>query len=283
MTTTPPDRLLIGTGGMPPSSPKPGSAAGIARVRELGLDCMELAFVHRVNMGPKTAAEVNDAGVHNAVALSVHGPYYINLNSAEPDKLEASRSRILAAARVGHQCGARNVVFHAAFYGDQPPDLVYERVVQHLSELQAQLRSEGVDTVLRPETTGKTDQFGTLDELLTLCEELPGVQPCVDFAHIHARTGAANTYAEFREILERVGKRLGRAALDDMHIHLSGIQYGASGERKHLMLEESDLRFLELIQALADLKVKGLVILESPNTEHDAQLVQNAYRQMNGR
>jgi deoxyribonuclease IV len=274
------DNLLFGTGGSPVSTPKPSSAAGIAQVRALGLDCMELAFVQRVSMGETTAAQVKQAGVDQRVLLSVHGPYYINLNSADEDKLSASRERILKAARVGHWCGARNIVFHAAFYGDSSPEIVYERVKSELGAIAATLRTEGVNVMLRPETTGKTDQFGTLEELLTLSSELPGVLPCVDFAHLHARTGKINSYDEFCAQLKLIEMRLGRVALDDMHIHLSGIQYAAHGERKHLMLQESDFSYSELMQALIDFDVKGLLIVESPDTEKDAQLLQRTYRQL---
>ena len=101
--------------------------------------------------------------------------------------------------------------------------------------------------------------------------------PCVDFAHWHARTGASNSYAEFVSMLETVEKRLGRPALDDMHIHVSGINYGAKGELNHLDMPDSDFNYREFLRALKDYKVKGLLICESPNLEGDAQLLQNTY------
>jgi len=274
------ESLLFGTAGVPASSPKPDSQTGIARIRELGLDCMELAWVRRVSMGDKTAAKVRQKAEQCRIALSVHAPYYINLNSAEADKVAASRERILKAARAGWLCGARNIVFHAAFYHDDPPEVVYERVKGHLVELTQELRTEGNDTILRPETTGKPSQFGTLEELLALSREVEGVAPCVDFAHLHARTGADNSYQEFAATLHKIEGALGRAGLEDMHIHLSGIEYGPKGEREHLMLAEADLRYMEMLQALKDLSVKGLLICESPDQEADALILQEAYRQL---
>jgi deoxyribonuclease-4 len=214
------------------------------------------------------------------VALSVHAPYYINLNSAEADKVAASRERILKAARAGWLCGAPNIVFHAAFYHDDPPEVVYERVKGHLVELTQELRAEGNDTVLRPETTGKQSQFGTLEELLALSREVESVAPCVDFAHLHARTGQNNSYQEFTAILDDIEKELGRAGLANMHIHLSGIEYGPKGEGKHVMLDEADMHYVELLQALKDLNVKGLLVCESPFQEIDALILQEAYRQL---
>jgi deoxyribonuclease-4 len=274
------ENLLFGTAGVPPSSPKPDSLTGIASIRELGLDCMEMAWVRRVSMGEKTAAKVRQRAEECQVALSVHAPYYINLNSAEADKVAASRGRILKAARAGWLCGARNIVFHAAFYHDDPPEVVYERVKGHLVELTQELRAEGNDTVLRPEATGKQSQFGTLQELLALSREVEGVAPCVDFAHLHARTGASNSYDEFAAILGSVEKELSQAGLEDMHIHLSGIEYGPKGERQHTMLAEADMRYVELLQALKDFGVKGLLICESPDQEVDALSLQEVYRQM---
>jgi deoxyribonuclease-4 len=272
--------LFFGTAGVPASSPKPDSRTGIAHIRELGLDCMELAWVRRVSMGEKTATKVRQKAEKCQVALSVHAPYYINLNSAEADKVEASRRRILKAARAGWLCGARNIVFHAAFYHDDLPEVVYERVKRHLVELTQELRAEGNDTVLRPETTGKQSQFGTLEELLALSREVEGVAPCVDFAHLHARTGQNNSYEEFATILSKIKGTLGQAGLEDMHIHLSGIEYGPKGERKHVMLAEADMHYREVLQALRDFGVKGLLICESPDQEVDALILQEVYHQL---
>jgi deoxyribonuclease-4 len=241
---------------------------------------MELAWVRRVSMGEKTAAKVRQKAEECQVALSVHAPYYVNLNSAEADKVTASRERILKAARAGWLCGARNIVFHAAFYHDDPPELVYERVKGHLVELIQELRAEGNDSVLRPETTGKQSQFGTLGELLALSREVEGLAPCVDFAHLHARTGENNSYEEFTAILSKIEAALGRAGLEDMHIHLSGIKYGPKGERQHTMLAEADMRYVEMLQALKNSGVKGLLVCESPFQEIDASILQKAYRQL---
>jgi len=133
---------------------------------------------------------------------------------------------------------------------------------------------------LRPEVTGKASQFGTVEEVLRLSSELEGVAPCIDFAHLHARTGKSNSYAEFAAILEQIERKLGRAALGNMHIHVSGIKYGESGEIKHLNLQDSDFDYVNLVRALKDFKVGGLVISESPNLEGDALLLQQTYRSL---
>lgn len=275
--------LLFGTAGVPPSTPRASSVMGIAQIRALGLDCMELAFVRSVRMGAETAAAVKQVAIDQHVALSVHAPYYINLNSADSKKANASRERILKAARVGWQCGAYHIVFHAGYYHDDSAETVYERIRHHLLELSQQLRSEGNLVHLRPETTGRKSQFGTLEELLELSLEIEGVAPCVDFAHLHARSGQVNSYDEFLAHLKRIEDKLGRAGLEHMHIHVSGIEYSAKGERRHLMLQEADLNHEELLQALIDMNVKGRLVCESPDTEKDALLLQQTYHELGRR
>jgi deoxyribonuclease-4 len=238
---------------------------------------MELEFVQGVRMGEAAAREVHQVAQENSIRLSAHAPYYINLNAHEEDKLNASQGRLLQAARIGHMCGAESVVFHAGFYLKDPPEQVYHRIRAVLEKTAALLRREGNPIVLRPELTGKFTQFGTVDELLSLSAEVEGVAPAVDFSHFHARCGECNSYAEFVDLLHQVEARLGPQALKQVHIHLSGIEYTRAGERKHLNLKVSDMRYRELMRALKDLGVEGLLICESPNLEEDALLLKETY------
>jgi len=239
---------------------------------------MEVEFVQGVRMGEKQARLVGELASRMGVRLTAHAPYFINLNAKEPEKMAASRQRLLQSARIGYLCGVRDVAFPAAFYMGDPPAKVYPIVKRQLEEVIAELMAEGNPVRLRPELTGKGSQFGDIEELLALSAEVEGVAPCIDFAHYHARTGGFNSYDEFAALLRQVEGRLGRRALEDMHIHLSGIHYGKQGEIKHLNLQESDLNYRELLQALKDLGAEGVVICESPNLEGDALLLQETYR-----
>ncbi len=146
-----------------------------------------------------------------------------------------------------------------------------------IQEVVSILKAERSPVVLRPETMGKKRQFGSLEEVLLLCRELDGVQPCVDFSHIHARGGKANIYREFYRILKKIGKKLGDGALKNMHIHISGSRYNDKGEMKHLNLEESDFLFDEWIQVLKDFDVRGMLICESPEQDKDALMLKNLF------
>jgi len=270
-------RLIFGTGGVPHSSKTNSTIDGIRRVAELGLGCMEIEFVQGVRMGEAGASLVAEIAAREGVKLSAHAPYFINLNAHEPEKIRASQDRILQTARIASICGAESIVLHAAFYLGDPPEEAYSNVKKHLEEVMHQLKRETNRVWIRPEVMGKPSQFGTIEEVLNLSIELEGVAPCIDFAHWHARTGRFNSYPEFASILQEVEERLGRHALDNMHIHVAGIAYGKKGETKHLNLEESDFQYAELLQALKDYGAKGMVVCESPNLEEDALLLQETY------
>lgn len=269
--------LLFGTAGIPRSTKIKSTQSGIERIVELGLGCMEMEFVRGVRMSEADAHLVAETATKAGVKLSAHAPYFINFNAHESEKIKASQKRVLQTARIAWLCGAESIVFHAAFYLGDSPERVYNTVKKHLRETLTQLKEENNGVCIRPEIMGKPSQFGTVEEMLNLCTELEGLGICIDFAHWHARTGGFNSYREFVSILLQIEEKLGRTALDNMHIHVSGIAYGGRGEIKHLNLKESDFQYAELLKALKDYKVKGIVICESPNLEEDALLLQATY------
>lgn len=269
--------LLFGTAGIPHSTRPQTTIDGIKRVAELGLGCMELEFVQGIYLKEDEARLVAETAADSGVRLSAHAPYFLNFNAHEPKKLRVSQGILRRTAHIAAICGVESVVFHAGFYLGDRPEEAYQTVKKYLSEVLDRLREENIQICLRPELSGKGSQFGSLDEILRLCTELEGVAPTIDFAHWHARTGGYNSYPEFSQILEQIKEKLGNAALKNMHIHLSGIDYGAKGERKHLDLEESDLNYIELLKALADYQARGLLICESPHQEEDALLLKASY------
>lgn len=276
----PSKNLLFGTGGTPRSTKGQSSISGIERIRELGLDCMELEFVQGVRMGEKGAQNVLEASLKENVALSVHAPYYINLNSYDEEKLNASLERIYQAARIGSLCGAESIVFHPAFYQKSSKEDTYKKVSEALRKLTGQLRDEGINAVLRPETMGKPTQFGTLEEILALSAEIEGVMPCPDFCHMHAREGKENSYTEFTKILSRVEEALGKEGISNLHMHISGVEYDTNGEKRHLNLKDSDFNYTELMRVLKEFKAQGRIILESPVLEQDALMLRKIYTEI---
>lgn len=280
------DLLRFGTVGAPSSTPAAGTVAAIEHTKALGLQHLEIAWVQSVSVTDKTCEEINAAAKRCGVTLSIHAPYFINLNSQTPEKMAASDERLLKAARKGFLAGARDIVFHPASYHAQPPAEVYPRVRDQLGKLAEVLRAEGVDVLLRPETMGKSALFGSLEECVQLSRDVPGVLPCIDWAHLHARTGDGtfNSYEEFSAALTHVRDVLGEAALKRVHFHISGIEYTPKGEKMHLPLNEADLRYRDLLRAFVAFGVEGTAAIEAPEPFHvaDALTFQATYRRLSG-
>ena len=128
---------------------------------------------------------------------------------------------------------------------------------------------------------GARDQ---ITNLLQITEKDDGrISMCIDMAHWHAREGKFNSYEEFDALFNMLDRELGDSYLKNVHFHVSGIDYGDKGEKKHLPLRESDLRFEELLQSFVDHKLEGKVICESPNQEIDAMLLQDTYRRLSAK
>lgn len=275
------DKLRIGTAGIPLSTPNRNTQNGIRHLRSLGLETMELEFVRSVNLSEEAAKDVNEVRKKEDIALTCHGSYFINLNAKEPQKIGASRSRVLQACHIANMAGAWTMTFHAAYYLKMEKEVVYNQVKEQMKKIIKELQDKGNPIWVRPETTGKPTQWGHYKEILRLSEEVEQVMPCVDFAHLHARTnGEYNTLEEFRQVLTDVEKSLGKEGLEKMHIHLSGIAYGEKGEKHHLYLDDSDMNYPDLFKALKEFKVKGSLICESPNLEKDALIMKKTYDEL---
>ncbi|CEG12605.1 conserved hypothetical protein [groundwater metagenome] len=274
------NNILFGTAGIPLSTKNRNTSNGIIEVRNLNLDAMELEFVRGVNMSTEIANNVREISKKNKIVLTAHCPYYINLNADSKDKINASIERILQTARIAKECRAYSIVFHAAYYMNENKDRTYENVLLALKNTEKILKDESNDIRIRPETTGKKTQWGNIEEVIKISTELENVLPCIDFSHIHAReNGKFNSYTEFCEILKMIEKNLGKDALQQMHIHVSGIEYNKKGEKNHLNLENSDFKYKDLIKALKEFNAKGVVISESPNIEEDAMRMKRIYEE----
>ncbi|HXS81560.1 MAG TPA: TIM barrel protein [Methylomirabilota bacterium] len=272
--------LRFGTSGIPLTSERPNTVWGIRRARELGLDHLEMAWVNGVRMNDATADAIAAAAREHDVTLTAHAPFYVNLCGA-PEIVARSRARLEDAGRLGARCGAQSFCFHAGFYGTLDAAEAARRVQAELERVMTTLRLYRHAIDVRAELTGKASQVGSLDEVLEWSVAVPGVLPCVDFSHRYARDlGKHNRYEDFAATLAAIEARLGRPALDRLHVHISGIEFGPRGERRHQPLRETKFRWRELLRALKDMRVGGWVVCESPEMEDDAVRLQKAYRRM---
>ncbi|MCL4561130.1 MAG: TIM barrel protein [Chloroflexi bacterium] len=263
----------FGTVGSPKSTPKkPGGSVGaVYQIQELGLQALELGWVQSVRVSEETCLAIRAAGMEKDVLLSVHAPYFINLN-AEDNEWPKSRKRLMDAAHYGNLAGATDIIFHPGSYFSKPPAEVLSLAIPRLEACVADLRQAGNLVVLRPETMGKSAMLGSLEDTLEMARAIPGVEPCLDFAHLHARPGdgSMNSYAEWMQTLDVYAKALGEESLSRLHIHLSGIEYSAKGEREHLAIDHADLKIPEIFRALQARNCSGRILCESPVLEEDA-------------
>ncbi len=273
------DKLNFLTAGMPLATGKGSYPEAFSILDDLNLDGMEMEFVHGVRITDKSKDFIKNNSENKVI--TAHGPFYINLNSKEEEKIDASVQRILDTAQVANDVGAYSITYHAAFYMGKEKETVFEQVKKQTQKIVDILEKEKINVWVRPETTGKATQWGDFEEIIRLSKEFEKVLPCIDFSHIHARTaGKYNTYDEFAHILERIGKELGNVALENFHAHIAGIEYTSKGERQHLILKDSDMNYKDLLKALKDFNIKGAVVCESPNIEEDAQLLKEYYNSL---
>jgi deoxyribonuclease IV len=272
------ERLLFGTAGVPNSTAKKNNPVeGVKQIHELGLDCMQLEFAHGVRMKEEISSSLRKVSYELGVPLTSHGPYYINLNAREQDKIDSSVERIIQTAKISDLCGAESMTFHAAFYMKDSPFDVFDLVEKSMNVIEERLSRLDIEIELRPELTGKTSQFGSLDELISLTKSVNSCKPCLDFSHLFARTGKYNTYEEFITVIKRIKEELGETSVSQMHIHISGISSNAKGDLKHLNLTDSKFNWKELLKALKDEDCRGYMICNSPNLESDAKMLKDYY------
>lgn len=274
----------FGTVGSPIGTPKkPGGSPGaIAFSASIGLDALELGWVQSVRVTEATCGAIKAAGEQNQVALSVHAPYFINLNASDEEWVK-SRKRLMDAAHYGFLAGATDIIFHPGSYFGADPKDVLKVAIPRLRGCVEELQKNGDAVTLRPETMGKSAMLGSLEDALEM-SKLDGVLPCLDFAHLHARPGdgSMNTYDEWARLLEKYGNALGEESLKRLHVHLSGIEYGAKGEKNHLPLSEADLDLQALFKALREFGCGGRILCESPIMEEDALYMKKVWMETGG-
>lgn len=249
-----------------------GLLASLNEVANQGLHAQELEFVYNVNVKEDIAKKAAEFANEKKIVLSAHGSYYINLNSEEKEKIEASKKRILDACKIADVFSSirpAHIVFHAGFYGKMSKEDTYQAIKKEIIELNEEIKKRKYRCVLAPETTGKESQFGNIDELVRLSNET-GCRICVDFAHIYARNiGKLDLDYVFKKLheLEFLKKD------PYIHCHFTGIEYGQKGEKNHINLTEEF--FLPLAKKLKteSKKIDFCIISESPITYKDSILM----------
>jgi deoxyribonuclease-4 len=276
---------LFGPAGFPLKGPKgPGAFEYLAG---MGLLSMEYQAVRSIRIGKRTAQGLGSAARDAGVVLTLHAPYAINLCSRERPKRTASIRRLYKGAVVGSQMGAVHITFHPGYYGKLSREEAMDLQLESLRRVRGMMDAKGIKVELGPETTGKMSQFGSLEEVLRLSEEIGGVRPTIDFGHLNVRGDlprfkAADDYARVLDLVER---RLGSEGIHDLVIHFSEVEptKAGVGERRHHKIGSGfGPPFRPLANVLVERGYRAIVISESPLLELDAKKMKEEYDALRG-
>lgn len=272
------DRPRFGPAGIPPLFlAMNATLADLPKLlHEEGLDAFEYQAVHwgkKPQMKREAAEKLGLEAKKNDVWLSLHGSYFINF-CGRKEIVEASKQRLIACTTAAKWMNAHVVVFHLGYYGNKPPKEALKTCMQVLREVVETMKTLGIRTVkLGPETMGKTAALGTLEEVLTLCEEVEQTELVIDWSHLHARgKGRFRNVEDFRKVIEEIEKRLGTEAAENLHCHFTKIEFSDKGERRHRILDEVGYGpdFKMLAKVIAEYNLRPVIISESPLLDIDA-------------
>ena len=250
-------------------------------IERIGLDTFEYQCGRGVNIGEEKAVELGRLASEKNIILSLHAPYYISMSGVDEEKRLNSVNYILQSARAVNFMGGERIVVHTGSCGKldraEALKLAKDTMVKALEALD----SEGLGHIhICPETMGKINQLGTLEEVIALCELDERLIPCIDFGHLNARTGGkVNSKDAFRNILEQIGNLLGEARMKNFHSHFSKIEYTEGGEKKHLTFEDTVFGpdFEPLMDLVAEYGLSPRFICESDGTQSEDALAMKQY------
>ena len=259
--------IRIGQAGIPLSCKGRTNKDGLVYTKQiLDLNAMEVQFVRGLYvMADEEAQFMKEYSQENDVELQVHAPYYINLAGDEEASL--SFEKILFSARLADKMGAKTVIIHPGYYGENSERKTLKKIIKNTKKLQNIFKKEKIKTKIGIETMGKQKVFGSLDEIIEVCSNIKGIVPVVDMGHIHAR---CNGCLKERENFEEIFEKLKPLKLKHYLIHITGVLYENGNEYYHLPIKKGDMPLAPLIDIVLDNNYNVTLISESPLLEHDA-------------
>ena len=251
-------------------------------VEKMGLDAFEYQCGRGVNIGLDKAAELGRRAAEKGITLSLHAPYYISMSSVEEEKRLNSLNYILSSARAVKAMGGNRIIVHTGSCGKISREEALFLACDTMRKALSALDSEGLSDIhVCPETMGKINQLGTLEEVIALCELDERLIPCIDFGHLNARTlGGLREKSDFEEIFDQIENRLGSDRLKSFHSHFSKIEYTTGGEKKHLTFEDTVFGpdYLPVMELIAQKNCSPVIICESDGTQaEDAKIMKDCY------
>lgn len=241
-------------------------------LKDMGLDAFEYQCGQGVRVSDSLGAALKAKAEENGIVLSLHAPYFISLSGIEKEKRDKSIDYILQSASAATKMGANRIVIHSGSCAKLSREQALELAKDTLKRARDAAVSEGFAHIhFCPETMGKINQLGNLEEVLSLCELDDSFIPCIDFGHLNARTlGDVNSSEAFEFILNSIENRLGSDRLKSFHSHFSKIEYTQKGgELRHLTFEDSVFGpdYEPLMELIAKKDLSPTFICESAGTQ----------------
>ncbi|MBQ3084107.1 MAG: TIM barrel protein [Clostridia bacterium] len=242
-----------------------------AFLNKIGLNAYEVECGRGVRMNEATAKALRAEAEKYGIALSIHAPYYISMSSLEEEKRQGSVRYLLESAALAKKIGATRVIFHSGSCAKLSREEATALAVDTLQKAVAAFDAEGYgDLILCPETMGKINQLGSLEEVMTLCKVDDRILPTIDFGHLNAREqGLFYTAADYERVLDVMEDALGHERATKFHTHFSKIEYTTGGEKRHLTFEDTVYGpdFAPLAEVLAKRGAEPIIICESAGTQ----------------
>jgi deoxyribonuclease-4 len=248
-------------------------------LNDANLNALEYAAVYGLRMGLEKAEMIGDLAREAKITMSMHAAYYISLASRKQDVRERSKGRLVKALQFAPLMNVKRIVFHAGGYSGFSQEEAYVVVRDAIEEIWEKAGHLGDGAILMIETAGKMGAFGSVDELITLCQDVDGCLPVIDWAHLYARSkGKINDREKYLEIIGRFEDQLGNRFVDNMHFHASGITYTNRGERSHRPLGGKwGPDSLPLMQIVKEVGYTPTFISEAPNSLEGALYMKHLY------
>ncbi len=238
---------------------------------KMGLDAFEYQCGRGVNIGEEKARELGIVAAEKGITLSLHAPYYISMSSVEEEKRIKSIDYILASARAVNAMGGNRIVVHTGSCGKISRETALDLAMDTMKKALDALDQAGLSHIhICPETMGKVNQLGTLDEVLSLCSLDERLIPCIDFGHLNARDlGYFKTKADYKAVFDKMENALGYDRLCAFHSHFSKIEYTTGGEKKHLTFADTTYGpdFEPVLDLVAQKNLSPTFICESDGTQ----------------
>lgn len=252
---------------------------------KMGLDCYEYQCGRGVNIGEEKARLLGEKAAKAGITLSMHAPYYISMSSTEGEKRDNSVNYILASARAVNAMGGDRIVVHTGSCGKISRSDALDLALDTMRKAIAALDGEGLSNIhICPETMGKVNQLGTLEEVLELCLLDERLIPCIDFGHLNARDmGSLKSFADYENIFLKIKDKLGTDRLKSFHSHFSKIEYTTGGEKRHLTFEDTVYGpdYQPVMELTCKYGCNPVFICESAGTQaEDAKQMKNYYNSL---